>query len=191
VDFRRPATEWVSTVASRGGLLSVNHPLAADCSWQHPLFARPPLAEVWHSSWLSRRWGGPPAWWLAWGSEVTPVGGSDWHGHAESDRLGVPTTWVAIDASAHGPDELVDAVLAGLRAGRTAVSANLSAPVALPVDDRLVVLDAAGTLLMGVDGRRPVRADRQEFALNGPCGHLLVDHDGVTIALASAPRDPR
>jgi hypothetical protein len=191
VDFRRPATNWVSTVAGRGGLMSVNHPLAADCSWQHPLFVRPPLAEVWHSSWLSRQWGGPTAWWLAWGAQVTPVGGSDWHGHAESDRLGAPTTWVAVDASAHGPDELVDAVLAGLRAGRTAVSANPSAPVMLPVDDRLVVLDAAGTLLMGVEGRRPVRSDREEFAVNSPCGHLLIDHDGQTIALAGAPRDPR
>jgi PHP domain len=58
VDFRQPAHTWVSAVAAAGGVLSINHPLAADCSWHHPLTERPPLAEIWHWTWLDRRWTG-------------------------------------------------------------------------------------------------------------------------------------
>jgi hypothetical protein len=97
----------------------VNHPLAADCGWRHRLPARPPLAEVWHSSWLTRQWSGPLAWWQAWGTHVTPVGGSDRHGPADGAGPGRPTTWVAVDEAARSPDELVEAVLDGMRAGRT------------------------------------------------------------------------
>jgi hypothetical protein len=186
VDFRRPAAVWMSTVDDRGGLLSVNHPLAADCGWRHPLPARPPLAEVWHSSWLARRWSGPLAWWQAWGTEVTPVGGSDWHGHAENHELGSPTTWVAVAMSARGPDELAAAVLEGLRAGRTAVSVDPSAPVLLPVDGDLIALGAAGLLLVGPGGRQPVHSDREAFAATG---QVLMGHDGEVVALAGAPRD--
>ncbi len=33
VDFRMPQAGWGAQVAARGGVLSVNHPLAADCAW--------------------------------------------------------------------------------------------------------------------------------------------------------------
>jgi hypothetical protein len=186
VDFRRPAATWLATVDDRGGLLSVNHPLAADCGWRHRLPVRPPLAEVWHSSWLTRQWSGPLAWWQAWGTDITPVGGSDWHDAA--DRLGSPTTWVAVDAAADGPEELAAAVLAGLRAGRTAVSAHPTAPVLLPVDGALVAIGAAGTLLLGADDRRPVHEERETFPGDGPHGHVLMGHDGLVVAIASAAR---
>lgn len=166
VDFRRPAAEWLSTVDGRGGLLSVNHPLAADCAWRHPMPVRPPLAEVWHSSWHTRLWGGPVAWWQAWGSDVTPVGGSDWHAGGWNERLAAPTTWVAVDAAAGGPDELVLAVLEGLRAGRTAVSADLAAPVLLPTDGEPVAVDAPDALVLG--------------------DQVLADHDGTVLALAAS-----
>lgn len=188
VDFRRPAATWMSTVEDRGGLLSVNHPLAADCGWRHRLPARPPLAEVWHSSWLARQWSGPVAWWQAWGTDVTPIGGSDWHGHVDGGRLGTPTTWVAVDEAAEGPDELVTAVLDGLGAGRTAVSADPTAPVLLPIDGELTAIGAPGALLIGPDLRRPVRSARQTFHANGHNGHVLMDHDGEVIAIAGAPR---
>jgi hypothetical protein len=184
VDFRLPAADWLSKVEGGGGLLSINHPLAADCGWRHELPVRPSLAEVWHSSWLTRRWSGPLAWWHAWGTDVTPVGGSDWHGHAGSDSLGRPTTWVAVAEAAQGPDELAVAVLDGLRAGRTAVSADPSAPVLLPVGGELIALDAAGTLVIGPGVRRPVRSDRQAFPRNGVHGTVLMDHDGAVIAIA-------
>jgi hypothetical protein len=184
VDFRRPAADWVSFVDFRGGLLSVNHPLAGDCAWRQPLPVRPPLAEVWHSSWLAPRWGGPLAWWQAWGMDTTPVGGSDWHRPGTDAPPGTPTTWVAVDAAADGPAELVDAVLAGLRAGRTAISAG--GPVLLPMGDDVLAVDAAGTLLIGPDGRtHPVRSDRCALPEGG---QILCDHDGATLALAGRSR---
>jgi hypothetical protein len=181
IDFRRPAANWLSDVDAHGGLLSVNHPLAGDCAWRQPV--RPPLAEVWHSSWLAPRWGGPLAWWQAWGMDTTPVGGSDWHRPGTDAPPGTPTTWVAVDAAADGPNELVDAVLAGLRAGRTAISNG--SPVLLPMGDDVLAIDAAGTLLIGPDGRiEPVRSDRA--TLRG--GQILCDHDGATLALAGRSR---
>lgn len=186
VDFREPAANWAATVAGRGGLLSVNHPLAADCAWRHPLPARPPLAEVWHSSWLSPEWGGPVAWWQAWGTATTPIGGSDWH-RDDGTRLGKPTTWVAVAAEASGPD-LAGAVLDGLGAGRTAVSADRDAPVLLPVDGELVALGAAGALVVGDGGRRSVHSDRDTISPAGSGGQVLCDHDGRVFSLAGAPR---
>ena len=68
VDFREPATVWQRSVAARGGLLSVNHPLAADCCWRMDLAGPTP----------SRRSGTPP--------------GSCAPGAARS-RGGVPGDW--------------------------------------------------------------------------------------------------
>lgn len=188
VDFREPAANWVKTVGDRGGLLSINHPLGGDCAWRHPLPEHPPLAEVWHSSWHAPEWGGPVAWWQAWGTETTPVGGSDFHRPGENVRLGAPTTWVAVDTHARTPDELVPAVLAGLRAGRTAVSAERTGPVLLPVDGKVIALDAPGTLVVGRDATHKVRFERDTFDPPGPHGHVLCGHDGSVLALAGTPR---
>ena len=187
VDFREPAANWVKTVRERGGLLSINHPLGGDCAWRHPLPEHPPLAEVWHSSWQAPNWGGPVAWWQAWGSEATPIGGSDFHRPDEGVRLGAPTTWVAVDAHARNADELVPAVLEGLRAGRTAVSADRTGPVLLPVDGKVIALDAPGTLVVGRDTTHKVRFDRDTFDPPGPHGHVLCGHDGSVLALAGTP----
>src|SRR5580698_6253621 len=65
IDFRREPDHWLDATAARGGLLSVNHPFAGPVSWTHPMARRPPLAEVWHWSWLDKRWTTPFAWWLA------------------------------------------------------------------------------------------------------------------------------
>ena len=187
VDFREPAANWVETVRRRGGLLSINHPLGGDCAWRHPLTEHPPLAEVWHSSWHARNWGGPVAWWQAWGSAATPIGGSDWHRPDEGVRLGAPTTWVAVDSHARNADELVPAVLDGLRAGRTAVSADRTGPVLLPVDGKVIALDAPGTLVVGQEAAHKVRFDRDTFDPPGPHGHVLCGHDGSVLALAGTP----
>jgi hypothetical protein len=187
VDFRRPASEWVDTVAARGGLLSVNHPLGGDCSWRQPLPVRPPLAEIWHSSWLDPRWTGPLAWWLAWDPATTPIGGSDWHDPSDdASPPGTPTTWVCVDADAQGPDELPDAVLAGLRAGRTAVSAGRDAPVLLRLGDELTVVGDGGDLLLaGLDGtRRPAPRPGTTVPAGGP-GRVLIAHDGSVISISS------
>jgi len=179
IDFRHPAATWVTEVARRGGLLSINHPLGGDCSWRQPLSEHPPLAEIWHSSWLDHTWGGPVAWWQAWGLDgTTPIGGSDWHNPTSITPPGTPTTWVAVDASAEGPDELPHAVLEGLAAGRTALSWSYDAPVLVRADDELVAVGAPNTLVISPDGtRRPVRSTTERLpAAPGP--HLLVTHTG-------------
>ncbi|TCO17692.1 hypothetical protein EV652_117145 [Kribbella steppae] len=186
IDFRRPASTWVSEVANRGGLLSINHPLGGDCSWRQPLPEHPPLAEVWHSSWLDHRWGGPIAWWQAWGmTSTTPIGGSDWHNPTSITPPGTPTTWIAVDASAEGPDELPLAVLEGLSAGRTAISACYTAPILLRTGNEFVVLDAPNTVLISPDGtRRPIRTSHQTVpAIPGP--HILVTHTGQFLSICT------
>ena len=174
VDFRQPATAWLDAVEADGGLLSVNHPLAADCAWRHELPRRAPLAEVWHSSWLDLRWGGPLAWWQAWGKDVVPIGGSDFH-NLPDDPPGTPTTWVACAG---------DDVLGGLRAGRVAISAERDGPLLLRLGDELVALGADGALLTGPDGRRRlVHGDRATFpAAPGP--HWLEDHQTAVLAIS-------
>lgn len=176
IDFRRPATDWVAEADRRGALMSINHPLAADCAWRQPLSTRPPLAEVWHWTWLDPRWGGPIAWWQAWDQAVVPIGGSDFHSPADGRPVGTPTTWVLCAG---------DDVLGGLRAGRTAISADRSAPMLLRVEDSLHALDAAGTLLVEPSGRRlPVRSDRAQFPA-GPGPYRLDDHDGGIVAICA------
>jgi hypothetical protein len=175
VDFRRPAAEWVAAVQERGGLLSVNHPVAGDCSWRHPLPGPPALAEVWHWPWADLADGGPLAWWAAAG-HPTPLGGSDWHRPSPGAALGAPTTWVAC---ADGD------VLGGMAAGRTAVSAGRDAPVLLHVGDEWLAVDADATMLVCPDGRRtPVRGDLARFrGHDGP--HLLERPDRAVVSLAA------
>ncbi|TDW90246.1 hypothetical protein EV137_4059 [Kribbella pratensis] len=183
IDFRQPAATWVTEVARRGGLLSINHPLGGDCSWRHPLPEHPPLAEIWHSSWLDHTWGGPVAWWQAWGLEgTTPIGGSDWHNPTSITPPGSPTTWIAVDASAEGPDELPAATLEALVAGRTALSWSYTAPVLVRADDELIALDAPNSLVISPDGsRHPIRTDRARLpATPGP--HLLITHTGKLLS---------
>jgi hypothetical protein len=81
-------------------------------------------------------------------------------------------------------------VLAGLRAGRTAVSAGRTGPVLLPVDGKVIALDASGTLVVGSDATHKVRFDRDIFDPPGPHGHVLCGHDGSILALAGTERMP-
>lgn len=159
VDFRRPGAQWQQEVDERGGILSVNHPLGGDCCWRMDLDHPTTVAEVWHSSWhalpVLHNWGGPLAWWLAWGPLTIPIGGSDFHRQGSDALPGAPTTWVLAEG---------DDVLDGVRAGRTAVSADPTGPVLIKVGDELVAVDAEGLLLTGFDrGRRLVGRDRQSF----------------------------
>ena len=155
IDFRRAPTDWAADVARRGGILSVNHPLAADCAWLSPL-AAPPVAEVWHSSWAQvPSWGAPLAWWLL-TPGTTPIGGSDFHRHGSDAPPGSPTTWVLCDVDGDG-DDLLD----GVRAGHTSVSGSVDGPLLLRDGDELVAVDADGLLVTGANqGRRVVIGDR-------------------------------
>lgn len=178
VDFRRPASTWVSATRERGGLLSINHPIAGDYSWIHPLPERPPLAEIWHHSWFDLTWTGPLAWWTAWGLDTVPIGGSDFHDPTQGRPVGRPVTWLACESAAP------DAVLDGLRAGRTALSASIDAPVLLRVGDELLAVDADGTLLADSEGRRrPVHGDLARFpATPGP--HRLETPMAAVVAIS-------
>ncbi len=184
IDFRDPADDWVREVAVRGGLLSINHPLASDCAWRQPLSVRPPLAEMWHWTWLDRRWGGPMAWWLAWDPATIPVGGSDFHRPDQGRPLGQPTTWVLcqdIDADLRSA---ADPILAGLAAGRTSISAERNGPLLLRLGDELLAVDADGAILADASGRRRVvRGARASYpAPSEPGPHWL--EDGATAVLA-------
>jgi hypothetical protein len=173
VDFRSAPETWAAQAESRGGVLSVNHPLAADCAWLLPV-DRPAVAEVWHSSWAQvPTWGAPLAWWLM-TPDTVPIGGSDFHLHGHDDLPGSPTTWVLADG-----DDVVGAV----RAGRTAVSASVDGPIVVRDGDQFVAVDAEGLLLTGSGRpRRRVLGDRFRLpAWSGPC--WLEDDNRVVHAL--------
>jgi len=172
VDFRLGADEWLAAAEEAGGLLSINHPVGGDMSWRRPMERRPPLVELWHSSW-DRRDSETLAWWERWGGGV-PIGGSDFHAFGRDDLPGSPTTWLEVA----GED-----VLGALRAGRVAISAAPDAPVAVRHDGGLAVLGGAGTTLVGPGGeRRRIDADRV-YVPAGPGLHRLVADDGLTLAL--------
>lgn len=177
VDFRGRPDDWLRHAERRGGIMSVNHPIAGHVSWLHAMRSRPPLVEVWHWSWLDPRWTTPLAWWLAWDPAAIPVGGSDWHRPGPDASLGSPMTWVECDGT--GPDEVID----GLRAGRVAISATRDGPVLLRADGELVAAGAEGTILTGPDGPRArVTGGLAAFPAEPGC-HRLCDPDGATLAL--------
>jgi hypothetical protein len=177
IDFRSPAEDWLTAAEARGGLMSVNHPFAGHVSWLHPMARKPPLLEVWHWSWLDMTWTTPLSWWHAWDPSAIPVGGSDWHRPGSDAPLGTPTTWVESE------DQSVAAILAGLRAGRVAISASRDGPVLLRHDGALVAAGADGLILVSADGpRQRVRGDL--VRLPGDAGyHRLLTPAGATVAL--------
>jgi hypothetical protein len=119
----------------------------------------------------------PLAWWLAWDPGSVPVGGSDWHRPSDLSAPGTPTTWVECEAADPA------AVLAGLRAGRVAISARRDGPVLLRRGDELIAVDAEGTTLAGPDGPwARVTGPRQAFPA-APGHHRLLDGSGATLAL--------
>src|SRR5450755_660482 len=177
IDFREPPDAWLEATEQAGGLLSINHPIGGHVSWATPMKRRPPLVEVWHWSWLDTHWTTPLGWWMAWDPAAIPVGGSDWHRPGNDALPGTPTTWA--EAEADDPA----AVLEGLRAGRTAVSASRDGAVPLRVGDELVASAADGAILTGPDGPRArVRGPLAKFPAAAGC-HRLVDPTGATLAL--------
>jgi PHP domain len=177
IDFREPASSWLSAAESRGGLMSVNHPFGGAHSWVHPMPKRPPLLEVWHWSWLDPLWTTPLSWWQAWDPSAIPVGGSDWHRPGSDAPLGTPTTWVSC------ADQSVSGVLDGLRAGRVAISASRDGAVLLRDEGSLVAVGADGLVLAGPDG--PYKQIFGDLArLPGAPGyHRLLTLTGATVAL--------
>ncbi|HEY1733249.1 MAG TPA: CehA/McbA family metallohydrolase [Acidimicrobiales bacterium] len=157
VDFRGPADDWMAAVVEAGGLLSINHPTAGSTGWQRPLSRPPHLIELWPGAWDRRMGGAADAAFAIRASlgQATPVGGSDYHRPTDPVSVGRPTTWVLADDGD---------VLAGLRAGRTTISAGRDAPVIVPAGDTVIILDGDGTTLCDQAGRRrPITAERLEL----------------------------
>ncbi|GGS93862.1 CehA/McbA family metallohydrolase [Nonomuraea spiralis] len=175
VDFRRPADSWAEHAGRAGGLISINHPLGGDCAWLLPIADRPRVAEVWSSGWWDRRWGAPLAWADAWREDVVAIGGSDFHRPGSDGLPGAPTTWVL----AEDPD----AVLDGVRAGRTAVSAGPDAPLLLRLGDELLALGADGLVLVRPGGARQVVRGERALLRAGEGLHRLETHENEVIAL--------
>jgi hypothetical protein len=150
IDFRQTPDDWLDAAEAGGGLMSVNHPVGGPVSWLYTMRRRPPLAEIWHWSWLDPAWTHTLAWWHAWDPAAIPVGGSDWHREGADSPLGVPTTWVEAECD-DGPAEPA-AIGDALRAGRVAISAGREGPVLLRHDGDLVAAGADGLVLAGPDG---------------------------------------
>ncbi|WP_431900259.1 CehA/McbA family metallohydrolase [Nonomuraea sp. bgisy101] len=172
VDFRQPADTW-----GERGLMSINHALGGDCAWLQPLSERPRVAEVWHSGWWDRRWGAPLAWAQAWRDDVIAIGGSDFHRHGSAGLPGAPTTWVL----AEDPG----AVLDGVRAGRTAVSAGPEGPLLLRIGDELLALDADGLVLVRRSGARQVIRGDRVLVPAGEGPFRLETHENEVMALCA------
>lgn len=181
VDFRRHPRHWARQVTAEGGILSVNHPVSGDCSWQWPLEHAPTHAEIMHSSWFAARndtsiW----SWWNAWGS-VVPIGGSDFHYPESGVQPGTPTTWVA------AAEPTVPAILEALRAGRTAVSVGTRAATMVRLGDELVLHDADGLVLHDQEGRRRVvRGDRAVLPAHPERRYHLESADRRIMALVGS-----
>lgn len=183
IDFRQPADQWVREVRERGGILSINHPLEGDCSWQHPLVELPDALELWHIGWFRDLTSTAPwAWWPRWRADAILLGGSDFHNHDLPFVPGTPTTWVA----ATGPS--VDELFEGVRAGRTAITRpGPDAAALVRVDDhRLVAIAAAGTVLVDALGRRQaVDADDQMIDVAGLDGPFRLERaSGGLVAIS-------
>lgn len=158
IDFRRPPDEWAKAVRDRGGVLSVNHPVAGDCAWRHPMADRPRTVELWHWSWWDRTWGAPLAWAQAWTDDPVVVGGGDYHRPEEGHPPGAPATWVLAEGDGRGP-EAAAAIVRAVAEGRTAVSVSPEGPLLLRHGDEFLAVDADGLVLWGPGTRRVVRGD--------------------------------
>ncbi|WP_200837501.1 CehA/McbA family metallohydrolase [Ruania rhizosphaerae] len=180
IDFRRPAAEWIADAQARGGLVSINHPLEGEWAWQHRLDAWPEAVELWHVTWFRNlRSTEPWGLWPHWRQDAVLLGGSDYHHPRHGYLPGTPTTWVA----AESPEP--EAILAAIRAGRTAIShPGPNSAVLLRVGEELVAQGAEGAVLTDADGRAQVighdrarvsldRAGRGPFRLTSPDRELL------------------
>lgn len=128
-----PAVERAMAAAEdAGAFVSVNHPKPFGPPWEYDGIRSFHAVEVWNGPW-GRLNSYALSFWesrLRAGQRLVAVGGSDTHVLRSQDpdprhaqALGMPTTWVEA-----GPDPDARAILEGLRAGRTFVSASPAGP---------------------------------------------------------------
>ncbi|MBE9507294.1 MAG: PHP domain-containing protein [Chloroflexi bacterium] len=116
-------------VRARGALFSINHPKEGGPPWEFGDLFEPDCIEVWGSPWIVSNYQSLAVWdaQLRQGKRITGVGGSDKHqgpftGELGWYEIGTPCTWVYADALT------VQAVVAGLRAGRVFISEGPAGP---------------------------------------------------------------
>jgi hypothetical protein len=170
-EFREPTGPAVEramrAAAGAGAFVSVNHPKPFGPAWEYETVGAAHAIEVWNGAWPGlnavalERWEDE----LRAGRRLVAIGGSDTHLLRAEDPdlrhargLGTPTTWV--DA---GPRPDAGAILGGMRAGRTFVSASPAGPQ-LYLDrraDQLIVevRDGEGATLVLVGDGRAVAAE--------------------------------
>lgn len=194
IDFRRPTAEWVQQAYDRGAVMSLNHPIDADCSWLDPLDGKPAAVEFWHSTWYRNLIDdGILAWYAAYGHDAVLLGGSDFHNPLAPIRPGLPTTWVL------AKDNTVGGILEGVKAGRTALTGGyratpagaapdlLHCPIMIRLDDEsLHVLAGEGTLFVDFAGERTlITSDYQVLqAPLGPNPYFLIAPDRTMLAIS-------
>ena len=179
IDYREATDKWLAEINSRGGLLSINHPLAAPCAWTRDIPDGIEISEIWHSSW-DQLGDAPIKWWNENGRPI-PIGGSDFHRLGSDGLPGDPTTWIEINTE---DNEVTQAqVLEALKAGRVAVSASPTAPAVIPIEDQIGVVDGEGCVLTSPSGvKKIIRKDIETFA--GERGiYTLQDDQGKYQAL--------
>jgi hypothetical protein len=183
VDFRGPAQQWADEVLARGGFLSINHPMSGDCSWLEEVPDGVAGVEILHSDLYREPISTVPFGWLNLlltkrEQQGLPrpslLAGGDFHRRGDGLRPGTPTLWVCAE------ENTSEAILAGMRAGRTTLTASviggghasvpagtsggdehvlrpdlLGAPIAVRADDdHLRVFAADGLMLVGRSGER-------------------------------------
>lgn len=174
VDYRQATDKWLSDTHSRGGLLSVNHPLAAPCHWTRDFPDGITLSEVWHSSW-DRKSADPLQWWNEHGRPI-PIGGSDFHRLGSDGAPGDPTTWVLCDTE--DPYVTQSQVLDALIQGRVAISASPTSPVAFALEGEIAVRDGQDCILTTPSGAQ-LTIEKEFQTLEGEKGlYTLQSADG-------------
>lgn len=174
VDFREATQAWLDSTTSRGGLLSINHPVATPCHWARDIPEGIPLTELWHSSW-DRQSNDPIEWWKSHGA--IPIGGSDFHRYDSDGLPGQPTTWIEI---ATQEDEVTEQqILDALSHGHVTISGDINDPVIVPVDDEVVVDGGEGCTLEAPNGAKTlITSERQ--SVKGLTGiYSLIDAKGI------------
>lgn len=199
IDFHEHPDEWVRAARDRGGIMSINHPIADHCAWLWPLEVLPPALELWHHTWFADPSGtglqnnGAWAFWERWCQDAVVLGGSDFHNRGQGRPPGSPTTWVA--AGSCSPE----AILEGVAAGRTAISRGDSRllgddpqeeSVLVADDTTLVAYASSGLCLVSPSGRREVIPEVQEHVREaGEVGlWRLETHTGALVAVAPVVR---
>jgi predicted metal-dependent phosphoesterase TrpH len=166
-------------VHAAGGLFILNHPFYGS-GWGYSNAVRPDSIEVWNIGWpfrkplfqgvnTSENYKSLPYWESEFltGGPMPATGGSDNHWRSTTAVAGVgqPTTWV------HAADRSAAAVLGGIRAGRTTVSAE---PPAL-LGPRLFLEAAAASSTWMIGDTVPATTGTVTVAarvVNAP-GHFL------------------